>query len=33
MAATIVEASKGEVSVQLSSGMVMKVSKDSIFKA
>ena len=33
MAATIVETSKDEVSVQLSSGMVMKVGKDSIYKA
>lgn len=33
MAATIVETSKDEVSVQLTSGMVMKVTKDSIFKA
>ncbi len=33
MAATIVETSKNEVSVQLSSGMVMKVSKDNIYKA
>ena len=33
MAGTIVEAVKDEVSVQLSSGMVMKVSKESIFKA
>lgn len=33
VAATIVEVSKGDVSVQLSSGMVMKVSKESIFQA
>ena len=33
VAATIVESSKDEVSVQLSSGMVMKVNKDSIFQA
>ncbi len=33
MDATIVEASKDEVSVQLSSGMVMKVGKSSIYKA
>lgn len=33
VAATILETSKSDVSVQLSSGMVMKVSKDSIYKA
>ena len=33
VAATIVETSKDEVSVQLSSGMVMKVNKDNIFQA
>ena len=33
VAATIVETSKNEVSVQLASGMVMKVSKENIFQA
>ena len=33
VAATIVESSKDEVSVQLSSGMVMKVNKENIFQA
>ena len=33
IAATIVETSKNEVSVQLASGMVMKVSKENIFQA
>ncbi len=33
VAATIVETSKDEVSVQLSSGMTMKVNKDNIFQA
>lgn len=33
VAATIVETSKNEVSVQLSSGMVMKVNKENIYQA
>jgi len=33
VAATIVESTKDEVSVQLSSGMVMKVNKENIFQA
>lgn len=33
VAATIVETSKSEVSVQLSSGMVMKVNKENIYQA
>jgi len=33
VAATIVESSKDEVSVQLSSGMVMKVNKENIYQA